>query len=834
MILRLLFACVASLSFLSPLSAQTSLDVASLLSDQVAAAPRLSVPEILTRAVGLRELAAPHGRDEGDAELRELDVELERRLKDAADPKSVLFLAACHLQSEQPTADVTARALMPLLDDESDEIAIAAAELLGSAAFKRLPDPDLAEKRLAALIEGARDGELSPERRLASAIAAYKTGGGTERRQARAEMLVFLESRDPLVRKQGALTLGRIGEPVRGKLRNELQRIAGLPGLDAALAESYLKQEEMQTLHERKFQDLRETYAKQQLPADLAEIDAVMRMIEVQHLDGEKVTREDMVTAAANGMLGMLDQHSAYLPPEFFKRFTQDLEAEYGGIGAYVDVDPADGIFTITRPIYSGPAYQAGLQSDDKIVRIDDWSTLPENREEIIKRLKGEPGTRVKLYVWRRGMDPDLRERPTEDMIVEIERAQIEIPALSDQLLPGNVGLIDLREFSRVTSRELRASIKSMSERGMQALVLDLRRNSGGLLSEARNVADLFLPRGGLKVVSTEGRQGTVETLETRVNAVIPEDMPVLVLTSRFTASAAEIVAGALQDHGRAVVVGQRSYGKGSVQQLLPIEGIQDDEFEDSNGNGRWDDWEAILTDRNGNGQFDYAPRVKLTVAKYILPSGRSIHHEIDREHNIVSEGGIDPDVLVGLPHFLDAWKYEERFEIQKKRSARDYVDDHWYEHRDLFHELAIYDAKDPDRYPDFDEFLAGLDTRLSRDDVRQILRREVRRRVQDERGAEFPGFDIQGDFQEDPQLQAAIRLALQELGTSPLDVAEYARTFVDPTGTGEANPALVAVLPSPDDVASARAALQRAREGDGKLTKETLDHVLEILEEKN
>jgi C-terminal peptidase prc len=722
------------------------------------------------------------------------------------------------------------QALLPVVRNADDALATAAAELLGDPAFKRGLDETAQTERLDTLLSGARNGSWTPERRLACAFAAHRTGGGTERRQARAEMLAFLDSSDANLRRLGALALGRIGEVVRGPLREELKQVAALPGTDGALAEAYLKQEEIKSLHERKFQNLLDSYTKKTLPADLAQLEAVMQLIENAHLDGALVDREQLVNAGANGMLHMLDQHSAFLGPEFYKRFQQELEAEYGGIGAYVDIDPTDGLFTITRPIYSGPAYQAGLSSDDKIVRIDDWPTLNEDREDIIKRLKGKPGTPVRLYVWRRGMDPNQIDRPTEDMIVDVARAQIEIPPLAEQLLPGGIGLIDLREFSRITSKELRQSIKRLTEQGMTALVLDLRRNSGGLLTEARNVADLFLPRDK-RVVSTETRDAVIEEIDTRINPVIADDLPVIVLTGRFTASAAEIVSGALQDHERAVLVGQRTFGKGSVQTLIPLDGAKDDEWEDVNGNRRWDDWEPITQDWNGNGEFDYAPHVKLTVARYVLPSGRSIHRELDIEHNVISEGGIRPDVPVSQPR-VESWRLEERYRIQRDRLAREYVSERWDEYRELFASLAVYDGKDTSRYPDFDEFMASLNTPLSRDDVRQCLRREVRRRVQDERGAEFPGFDFQGDFQEDVELQTAIRLALEDLGVSPDDIPEYESTFADPATADEGHDNLVAVLPNADDIASTRAVLERARASDGRLSKETLDYVLEILDD--
>ncbi|MFT5284882.1 MAG: carboxyl-terminal processing protease [Planctomycetota bacterium] len=826
-----------TLVLLAPLSfatAQTSAtDVTALLDEQLGAAQRLTVDEIFSRALNLRDIAMslgdPTGREEG-ASLIKLDSAIASKLENAdpLSPEAILFLNACHLQSEEPDVEASMRSLLPLLRTGSDAVSIAASELFGNNVFKRGLEPDSKIERLAALLSGAGNADWAPERRLASAYAAYRTGGGTERRQARGEMLAFLDSSNPRLRRLGALALGRIGEVVRGRLRTELKRVASLPGADGALAESYLKQEEIKTLHDRKFQNLQENFSQKTLPEHLRMIEEVFQLIKSEHLNGELVKDDELVNAAANGMLHALDQHSTYLGSEYFKRFQQELDAEYGGIGAYVDTDLQDGLFTITRPIYSGPAYKAGLTSDDKIVRIDDWPTRGENREDIIKRLKGKPGTPVRLYIWRRGMDAGLIDRPEEDMLVTVTRAQISIPPLSVDLLPGDIGLIDLTEFSRVTSSALRETMNDLLSKGMKAMVLDLRRNSGGLLTESRNVSDLFLPKG-LDVVSTQGKNATSQALETRARALLPEDVPLVILTGRFTASAAEIVAGALQDHNRAVLVGKRSFGKGSVQTLIPMQGQQNDLWDDTNGNGKWDEWEKITKDWNGNGEFDFAPHVKLTIARYILPSGRSIHHELDKDRNILSEGGIAPDVDVSMPR-IEGWRLEESYRIYRDRLPREYVEERWEQHQELFRKLAIYDAKDPNAYPDFEEFMAKADTVLPRDDVRQLLRRELRRRVQDERGAEFPGTAYQGDYQEDPQLQTAIRLVLEDMGLTPDDIPEYSNTFMAPE-TDLDDDSLVAQLPTSDSLASTRALLEQARNGGGQLSKSTLDAVLQLLD---
>jgi hypothetical protein len=257
--------------------------------------------------------------------------------------------------------------------------------------------------------------------------------------------------------------------------------------------------------------------------------------------------------------------------------------------------------------------------------------------------------------------------------------------------------------------------------------------------------------------------------------------MPVAVLVNRYSASASEIVSGALQDHHRAVVVGQRTFGKGSVQQLLAIPGEKDDEFVDENRNGHFDPWEPLTKDWNGNGEFDFGARARMTISRYKLPSGRSIHREFDEDGKLLSEGGVEPDVRVD-PRRLEPWKLDEMRRILKSRKVRDYVDTTYPEHKDLFRELASGDDDDTGRYPGFEELYRGLETTLAKQDVRFLVRSEVRGRAQDDRGAAYP----EGDYQEDLMLQAAIGSVLEKLGTSVEDVPKYANTFDKTAKTGD------------------------------------------------
>jgi carboxyl-terminal processing protease len=796
-------------------------DVARLLRDQVQNADKLSIDEMWNRVAGLRDL-------DRNLEAGGLDAATdswlngERELGGAA----TLFLVGLRLQGGDLDAPVLFEKLAPLVHSEHDEIAIGACGLLADPNFKTLGS-DQRRELIGLLAKVAEDGNRDPELRLEAAHSLLEQGPGDDRRKAWKLMNSFLASSDPELRAQGALTLARSGFEVSGQLYQELRRLAALPGARGKLADSYLEAERQreydlaqlrrkaQLLESRKSED---TGAKGMSPGEIFE--TVLRVVQTGHLEGDKVDEEDLLKAAMDGLLRSIDEHSAFMGNKEFSRFEQDLEAAYGGIGAYVVTSPDDNLFTITHPIYTGPAYKAGLMSEDKIVRVGDWPTLGEPTDEVIKRLKGRPGTSVKLYVWRRGMDPGLIDRPTEEMSVEIERAAIQIPAVQYQMLPGKIGMVALRDFSRVASAEIRAALLDLQAQGMQGFILDLRNNPGGLLDEAVAVASPFLPRG-TKIVSTESRVEESETHFTQGEPIVPMDMPMVVLTNRYSASASEIVAGALQDHERAVLIGKRTFGKGSVQKLLTVPGMQNDLYDDENRNGRRDNWERITRDWNDNGEFDYAPHVKLTIARYLLPSGRSIHRELDADGAIVSPGGIEPDLNVDRAK-IDSWRVEEMVKVRDTGLVRDYVDEHLEAYLDLFAELAENDKKDYSRYPDFDDLMARLNTPLPHDDVRQMLRYEIRRRIQDRRAKEFPP----GDFVEDEQLQEGIRNVLAKLGMSPADLDEYDATIPE-----HSTARLTIAAVERASVEEALDQVSRARQGDGRLSLDMLRRLEELLQ---
>lgn len=820
--LALALLLLAQSSSAGPLAAscQNADELGEILDDRLATAESMSVDEIWAEA---QTVAVLIGDEYGEAFDRALDARLSQG---SAGHKGTLFMISARLLGDDPDLEALADSLTPMLAITEDAIAIAACDLFATAGFDA-EDVDLRETIAAELSNICEDADRSAKVRSRAALAAHQVGLGRQLSRPLRVLYGFLESSEPSLRALGALGLGQLGlvEEVAG-VEEQLESMAGLPGENGRLASSFLKQVQLRRYHDSVLARARSTESTDNisgsLSPDLQRVERLLDFVQTYHLEGDRVSRDDLLQAAMNGMLQSLDRHSTYFDPNSYKRFEQDLEAEYGGIGAYVGVDREDGLFTITRPIYSGPAYKAGLTTDDKIVRIGDWPTVGEETDAVIKRLKGRPDTDVELYVWRRGMDPALIERPTEDMLIKIKRGTITIPPVHYEMLPGKVGLVELSTFSRVASSEMYKALGALLKQGATGIVLDLRNNTGGLLQEARNVADLFLPKDKI-VVSTQSRRTEPREYATRFDYVVPKDIPVVVLINRFTASAAEIVSGALQDHGRATLVGQRSYGKGSVQNLFRMPGESDDLFADENGNRRHDNWETLTRDQNGNGEFDYAPRIKLTIERYLLPTGRSIHRELDEEGNITSAGGVDPDLDVAAKR-LETWRLLAMRKVQDTRKLRTYAQGLHKEKPELAAQLAAGDSDEWSRYPGFEDLYADLGTVLSRADVRFLLRMQVRRAVQDSRGSAFP----LGDYQEDLQLQQAIveLFKASEQGIDTIDA--FARTFDEATKDLDAPPTAMA---RSSEISDALALLAEADDAEGKLSKERLAELRQLLE---
>jgi carboxyl-terminal processing protease len=335
---------------------------------------------------------------------------------------------------------------------------------------------------------------------------------------------------------------------------------------------------------------------------EMERLTEVMMLVRRHYVD-EKSYRQ-IVAGAVQGMLQQLDPHSCYMEPEAYEDMQDETSGRYGGIGIQLGVK--DEGLTIIAPIEGTPGFRAGLQSGDRIVAINDEKTAGITLRDAVKKLRGEKGTRVTLTIQRAGED-----KPREVVIV---RELIEVPSLrGESMLDGQVGYVRLTQFAAPTPDGLQRSLENLVGKGMKALVLDLRNNPGGLLDSAVRVSEKFLNKGDL-VVTVRGRDGSgPEIARTARGDRHYVDFPMAVLVNGGSASASEIVAGALRDNGRAVLIGDTTFGKGSVQSVIPL---------------RADDSCAI----------------RLTTARYHTPSGREIHNQ-----------GVEPDIRVYVPP--DEWR---------------------------------------------------------------------------------------------------------------------------------------------------------------------------------
>lgn len=351
----------------------------------------------------------------------------------------------------------------------------------------------------------------------------------------------------------------------------------------------------------------------------------------------EQVDERNLFEGALEGAVSRLDEYSAYIPPQESTAFRESLDQEFGGIGIEVTWDRETRIFTVTSPMVGTPAYEAGILAGDTILLIDGEQTDGLEIEDIVRRLRGEPGQVVRLTV--------LHEGETKPREVAVERALINVPnVLGDTHdadgqwnfwldAEAKIGYVRVTSFGEHTTDELREALDWLRKRKARALVLDLRNNAGGLLTAATATCDFFIPSG--RIVSTRGRDRVeIDRYDASGKGIFTQ-LPMAVLVNRYSASASEIVAACLQDHGRAVIVGERSWGKGTVQNVIPLE------------EGR-----SVL---------------KLTTATYWRPSGKNIHRS--KQATEKDDWGVRPDEGLAVPLTDD-----ELRRLVEERRRRDIV----------------------------------------------------------------------------------------------------------------------------------------------------------------
>lgn len=343
----------------------------------------------------------------------------------------------------------------------------------------------------------------------------------------------------------------------------------------------------------------------------------------------DEISDEDLMRGAISGMLSSLDPHSSFLDETGFERLTTQSQGEYGGLGLTVTLE--DGAVKVIAPFEDTPADRAGIQAGDYITHLDDELIFGGTLDEAVEQMRGTPGTSIELRVVRPGQTEPLEFTLTRE-IIELRAVEWEVQE--------RVGIININTFNRNTGEEVRAAIASINQSiGGQptGYVIDLRSNPGGLLDQAISVSDIFLERG--EVVSQRGRRASdIERYYARAGDDT-NGLPLVVIVDAGTASASEIVAGALQDHRRALIIGEQTFGKGSVQTILPLSEVT---------------------------------ALRLTTARYYTPAGNS-----------VQEGGIEPDIDVPQltnPDWRDAPRFREadlrRHLINEEAVAEDVIED--------------------------------------------------------------------------------------------------------------------------------------------------------------
>ena len=337
-------------------------------------------------------------------------------------------------------------------------------------------------------------------------------------------------------------------------------------------------------IFQKSFSDNSEIYKKIDLFGE------VLEKINDEYVD--EIDQSQSMDAAINGLLQSLDPYSAYMTPESFESMQTETSGEFGGLG--IEVGMEAGVVKVISPIDNTPASKAGLKAGDYIVKINDTQVQGKSLTEAVELMRGPVGSSIEITVRRRGEKKAL--------IFNITREIIEVQSVKFELLENNIGYIRLTSFNENSSSQVKEKIEKLNNnKKLKGYILDLRNNPGGLLSQAIKISDFFLDNG--EIVSTKSRQPSENRKWFAKKGDLTDGKTVLVLINYGSASAAEIVAGALKDHKRAIIVGENSYGKGSVQSIIPLKN---------------------------------KGAIRLTIAKYYLPSGKSI-----------SEVGVTPDIEV-------------------------------------------------------------------------------------------------------------------------------------------------------------------------------------------
>ncbi|MCK9582033.1 MAG: S41 family peptidase [Endomicrobiales bacterium] len=347
----------------------------------------------------------------------------------------------------------------------------------------------------------------------------------------------------------------------------------------------------------------------------------VMSIIQDNYV--EERNGKELIVGALKGMVKTLDPFSQFMEPDDYKELKTETEGQFGGLGIRISIK--NEWLTVVTPLPRTPAYRLGILPDDKIIKIENESTLGITVNDAVKKLRGMPGTKVKISIAREGV--------VEPIDYTITREIIKIETIKSKMLTDNIGYIQLSEFNSNSYRDMSKALEDLSKAGMGSLILDLRNNPGGLLDIAVSICELFVGDDKL-VVYTQGRKQESRREYRAIGKALYGKLPMIVLVNRGSASASEIVSGSMQDLKRALIMGTTTFGKGSVQTVLPLP--------------------------DGNA-------LRLTTAKYYTASGRTIHRD-----EKTGKGGVMPDIIIDVPKEIESKLYAQSEEIYNLKRSTD------------------------------------------------------------------------------------------------------------------------------------------------------------------
>lgn len=727
------------------------------------------------------------------------------------------------IKLDSPTA--ATEKLLEIAADEkaAQEFRLAALELIGLAG-----EEDSQEGLLELL------SSLTPEIRIGAARALWQIEG--ENRQAAKDALrEFLKASDADLRAQGALALAEMGDSATPGVMETLREVRTEPGLRGKYADALYRNLTLKSAIDSLERQGEEGAVKG--GGMWSHLDELRQMIKQRYDLLDDADDEILRAGAARGMLDFPDDpHTSFMTPEEYGEFlhgSDGVDPSYGGIGAYIDTNVKDRL-RILRPMFGGPAWNAEIQGGDDITAVNGESTLGRPNEEIIKQIKGPPGTEVILTIYREGW--------AEPRDVKVIRAKIVVPSVYSRILPGQIGYIRVDSFAAETGKEMAEHLRRLEAQGLRGLVLDLRDNPGGLLQSVQEALTPFLKEREL-VCTAKGRIGAPQ----KYFSFKPDrerPYPITVLVNGNSASGAELMSGVLQYYSKsstittekgyvdALVLGTTTFGKGSMQSTYPLstwpgeaftdEPRKDGEWEpgekftdtnlnnrwdpgepfldrarlngrwdeaepwqDKNGNGKRDDnetykdenadgaWNAaeVFVDANGNSQYDTGAAVKMSIARYYLPGNTNFTRK--RVYDEQKKAYVTKGGVVP-----DVVLEQDRLDVS-----------HLVELRDL-QQKGVFDDYVRDHWEASKDVLRELAWLDGRDPSRypgfdafyeslrtRLPKQEIRRglRVAVRRKVSIErGEEILGDLSDDNVLLAGVREVLRRLGEDPETIPEY------------------------------------------------------------